>query len=229
MWNYDLAKDYLAGGRKKHDRPLYDRGLRLWKINKWSPTSDITIGWPGYGDGYITYHNDGTTTLNCSPKQAHWGGTWSPLRSYSTRFTIQRYTGITIVQRNFNFYIEEVNGGYTPPKIQGCRQCKQTGLVDKYCYPSTCYAGYAAGQCPDHPDATGIWHHVPCEHGNTDGHTIPRGQTCYFCGGTKKRDYGSKPIRIQWDGSPLKVKDGKIVRVEPSALERMLANYVQPI
>jgi hypothetical protein len=29
MWNHQIASDWLRDGRKKYERPLYDRGLRI--------------------------------------------------------------------------------------------------------------------------------------------------------------------------------------------------------
>ena len=237
MADWLWADAFLKGGRKKYERPLYDRSLRIWKENKWDADSPISVGWKysGSSQTFVTYYKDGTTVIQGNQQPTHWGGSWLPLRSQSVRLTIHRYAGIRVFQRNFKFYLQEDNAIIGPAKIQGCRQCKQTGLVDKWCYPNTCLNG-DGNTCPDHPDyvnaSTGFrrgWHYVPCEHGNTIGHTVPRGQTCYACNGTKKRDYGSKPERTQWDGTPLRLRDGKIIKSAATLLERMVADYVEPI
>jgi hypothetical protein len=229
-WNW--ADDFLKGGRKKYERPLYDRSLRLYKTNKWDPDSDINVGYAWMlSTPFVKYHKDGTTTIQA----ATFPHGWSALRGYNTRFTINRYAGIKVLQRNFNFYLEEHDALLSPPKIQGCRMCKQSGLVDSWCSPNTCWNGRNSNDrtCPEHPDAVlrigSGWHDLPCEHGDTKGHTVTKGQECYSCGGTKKRDYGSKPERTQWTGTPLRLREGKIIKSAATLLERMVADYVEPI
>ena len=232
------ASDFLSKGRKKYERPLYDRSLRIWKTNKWDANSGINVGWNYGGNSsiFVTYHKDGTTTIQGGLQPTHWGGTWTPLRSQSVRLTIFRYAGITVLQRNFKFYLEENGAPLTPPKIQGCRRCKQTGLVDSWCSPTNCWnASGPNNECPAHPDATvsiyRSWHYVPCEHGYDMGHNVTKGQQCYSCGGTKKRDYGSKPERTLWSGQPLRLRDGKIIQTNAtqSALERMMADVIETV
>lgn len=235
--DWQWADTFLKGGRKKYERPLYDRGLRLYKTNKWDADSDINISWSwNKSTPFVTYHKDGTTTIN-GPTYPHG---WPTLRSQSVRLTINRYAGIKIYQRNFKFYLEEYDAPIGPAKIQGCRTCKQTGLVDGWCYGQSCYDGKKGEDgsmyCPTHPDAAYIgkiyqyaWHEVPCEHGLTKGHDVVKGFTCPTCSGAKKRDYGSKPERTQWNGSPLRLRDGKLIKSAATLLERMVADYVEPI
>ena len=230
--DWDWADAFLKGGRKKYERPLYDRGLRIWKTNKWDADSDINVGhkWMTQTP-FVTYHKNGTTTIS-APTFPHG---WSALRGYSTRFTILRYAGIKVMQRNYKFFLEEKDPVVSPPKIQGCRKCKQSGLLDSWCYPNTCWdvRTTTTNTCPTHPDAVirlgSSWHYVPCEHGDNSGHKVPNGQECYSCNGVGKRDYGSKPERTQWDGSPLRLRDGKIIKSAATLLERMVADYVEPI
>jgi hypothetical protein len=234
-WNW--ANDFLNGGRKKHERPLYDRSLRLWKTNKWDADSNINVGYPWMTQTpFVIYHKDGTTTI----QGATYPHGWSALRGYSTRFTIQRYAGIKVIQRDFKFYLIEHNGIVTPPKIQGCRTCSQSGLVDGWCYSRNCYNGSPGADgrmhCEEHPDATYIginhqysWHSVQCTHGLYDGHEIKKGMVCTTCQGARKYDYGSKPERTQWTGTPLRLRDGKIIKSAATLLERMVADYVEPI
>lgn len=233
-WTWQEASDFLASGRKKHERPLYDRGLRIWKTNKWDKDSDIAIGWRSF-QPFVIYHKDGSTTIQAEKPLSH---SWNPLFGYSTRLTIVRYSGIKdLYQRNFKHYIVDQDARTMPPKIQGCRQCSQTGLQDVWCYPQTCWHGefddkgnYA---CEQHPGATsthGRWHMVPCEHGqDQNGHTVKNGTTCYYCNGTKKRDYGSKLERTLWDGTPIRVRNGNIIKSAATLLERMVADYVRPV
>jgi len=235
FYDWDWADRFLKGGRKKYERPLYDRGLRIWKTNKWDADSDINVGYTWNGTTpYVTYHKDGTTTIQ-GFTYAHG---WSALRGYSTRFTIQRYAGITVLQRNFKFYLQEDDAPLSPPKIQGCRTCAQSGLVDGWCWSRTCYDGKlnADGKmyCDTHPEANYIgqlhqyrWHSVPCPHGLSDGHPVTKELVCSTCKGSKKYDYGSKPERMLWNGSPLRLRDGKVIKSAASQLERMIADNVE--
>lgn len=242
MWGlhrYTEWQDYIAGGRKKYERTLYDRGYRIQYANKFNKSSDIQIVMPWINNyPLITIHPDDTQTIQ-SPGTVvtSWGGTWQPLNAYSVRFTIYKYTGIEVVQRNFKFKLYEQNAKLTLPKIQGCRMCRQSGKVDSYCHPPTCWEGdvneTGVYVCPDHPGAVQInrysrWHSMPCEHGQTQGHNIPKGQECYSCNGVGKRDYGSKRVSLAWDGSPIKVENGNIVRKPLTDLERIVAAYAGP-
>ena len=240
--NWDEASNYLSRGRKKYVRPLYDRGLRIWKENRWDADSPISLGWmfSGNTNTFVTYYKDGTTSISGSNQTTHWGGHWYPLRSQSVRLTIQRYAGIMVFQRNFKFFLQEEDATLSAPKIQGCRKCSQSGLVDGWCYATTCYDG-EQGQdgrmyCNTHPDAVFIgqqyqyrWHRTPCQHGLEDHHEVKKSIVCGSCNGTKKRDYGSKPERTVWDGSPLRLRDGKLIKAAASLLERMVADYAEPI
>lgn len=234
-YNWQWADDFLKGGRKKYERPLYDRGLRIFKTNKWDSESDIAISWSWTkATPFVVYHKDGTTTIS-APTFPHG---WSALRGYSNRFTIYRYAGIQVLQRNYKFYLQEDNAPLSPPKIQGCRTCSQSGLVDGWCFSHTCYNGKQGEDgrmhCETHPEANYIgqlhqyrWHTVPCPHGQSDGHPVKKGIVCGTCGGAKKYDYGSKPERMLWDGTPLKLRDGVIIKSAASQLERMIADNVE--
>lgn len=234
-FTYDEWQDYLSHGRKKYERTLYDRGFRVQYANKYNRNGDIQLIVPWANNHpLITIHPDDTMTLEAGIVPTNWGGSWDMLRAYSIRFTLQRYAGIEVVQRNFKFHLYEQNGGFTPQKIQGCRVCKQSGKVDFYCYAGHCWT-VEKFKCPEHPNIPesdwphhGSWHKLTCEHGSIDNHTIPKGQKCGYCNGTGKRDYGSKRVSLLWDGSPLKVKDGNIVRKPLTDLERIVASYVGP-
>ena len=238
---YDDWKIYLTNGRKKYERTLYDRGYRIQYANKFNKSGDIQIVMPWINNHpLITIHPDNTRTLY-SPGSVttHWGGSWSPLRAYSVRFTIYKYTGIEVVQRNFNFKLYEQDAKITPPKIQGCRMCSQSGRLDGHCNMPTCWDGNVDENnvytCPKHPEATVLhpynrYHYMPCEHGMLipNGHRVPKERECYSCEGKGKRDYGSKRVSLSWDGSPIKVENGNIVRKPLTDLERIVAAYAGP-
>ena len=237
FYDWDWADTFLKAGRKKYERPLYDRGLRIWKTNKWDADSDISIGYRwNLSNPYVTFHKDGTTTISAE----QYANGFSSLRGYSTRFTMLRYAGISVVQRNYKFYLIENDAPLTPPKIQGCRTCSRSGLVDGWCYSGSCYDGELNDNgrmhCPTHPDATYIgqlhqyrWHSMECKHGKTDGHQVTKELLCPTCEGAAVYDYGSKPERTQWAGTPLRLRDGKIIKSAATLLERMVADYVEPI
>ena len=229
---------YINSGRKKYERTLYDRGYRIQYANKFNKSGDIQIVMPWVNNfPLITIHPDDTQTIQ-SPGAVptRWGGNWHPLRAYSVRFTLYKYTGIEVVQRNFNFKLYEQDAKLTPPKIQGCRMCSQTGKIDGWCNSLTCWnVDSATGGCPTHPNTAlseieiqRNRHVISCEHGNMTAHTTKRSQQCYSCSGTGKRDYGSKRVSLSWDGSPIKVKDGNIVRKPLTDLERIVAAYAGP-
>jgi len=235
---YDDWQVYLANGRKKYERTLYDRGYRIQYANKFNKSSDIQIVMPWISNyPLITIHPDNTRTLE-SPGivGTAWGGSWHPLRSYSVRFTIYKYTGVEVVQRNFKFKLYEKDAKLTPTKIQGCRTCSQTGRIDGWCNSTACWQiDSETKNCSVHidlelteADIQRGRHLLPCEHGNLTGHTVKRGQQCYSCSGTGKRDYGNKRVSLPWDGSPIKIENGNIVKKPLTDLERIVAAYAGP-
>jgi len=221
--DYDSAKTWLAGGRKKYDRPLYTRGLRLQTRGK-----DIAVRcmWGGFDP--ILYHPDGTMTIQAPKSTTNWGSTWNPLRSQGSRYIIKKFSGMQdVFQRNGICYITTKDAPLTPSKVQKCRGCRGSGKVDLWCSPNYC----RANPCEDHPWSVGqrYWHYGVCSHGEKDAHTIPKGKDCYGCSGTGRKDYGNKPISLMWDGSPLRLKDGNPIKAEPTELEKRIANYVQSV
>jgi hypothetical protein len=42
-----------------------------------------------------------------------------------------------------------------------------------------------------------------------------------------RREYGNNLISIAWDGSPIRLKDGNLVKQPPTELERRIASYVK--
>jgi hypothetical protein len=232
-------QNYLANGRNKWERTLYDgQRNRIQYADKWNKTGDIQIvnTWTNRHP-LITIHPDDTMTLQGGRVSTHWGGSFSCLDSRSMRYTIWKYAGIQVNRRNFKVYITERDGLLTPSKIQGCRMCSQTGLIDGWCNVLHCWSvDQTTGICSDHPDIPMDdkekrfgRHLIPCQHGNKIGHTVKRSQQCYSCSGTKKRDYGNKRVSVPWDGSPIRVQNGNIYKQPLTDLERMLANHVRSI
>jgi hypothetical protein len=223
--NYDEAKAYLSKGRKTWDRPMYTRGLRLQS----RPNNNIAINdkWGQFDP--ILFHPDGTITIQAPP---HSGG-WRPLWSQTVRRNIKDFSGLqNVFQRQSKVYITTSDALSTPVKVQKCRVCKGSGLVDSWCSPSYCNTSFP---CEEHPEFKeppknsygGAWHYGNCEHGFNSSHNIPKSGQCYNCKGNGKKDYGSKLISLEWDGSPLRLSNGALVRQPPTELEKRIAAYVK--
>jgi len=219
--DYDTASIFLSEGRKKYERPLYMRGLRLIRTG-----TDIHVLDRWYQFTPVTYHADGTVTISAQNSAVR----WNPLRSQSVRYNILQFSGIKqIYQKDYECRLVFQDAGTTPVKIQKCRSCKSTGLLDSYCGSNYCYNDIP---CKEHPNAEArnkysSIHYYPCEHGVLEGHMVERNRECHYCNGTGKQDYGSKLISMVWDGSPLKLKDGSLVKREPTELEKRIAAYVK--
>ena len=237
--SYTEWQKYLSEGRKKYWRPLYSaQGWEIQYTDKWNKNGDIQITprWLS-GHPFILIHPDNTKTISAPQNmRTNWGGTWSPLRSYNIRYNLWKYTGVEVIQRNFLFRIIERDAGTTPVKIQGCRSCSQTGKIDSWCSPTLCWdLDPITKTCETHPNmdlsdtlqARFNRHLLLCPHGQDNGHTVKRGQDCYRCNGTRKAAYGGKRISLPWDGSPLRIKDGNIVKKPLTELERILTTHVQ--
>jgi hypothetical protein len=226
--DYDTAKSYLSGGHKKWDRPLYVRGLRVQSRSK-----DIAIVDKWYNFEPILFHPDGTLTIQ-APQAIpnNWGGTWNPLRSQGVRRNFKDFSGLQgMFQKNGTVYITTQDASRTPSKIQKCRTCHGLGLVDSWCSPSYCSNPFP---CEEHPEFEepaknryGSWHYGKCLHGNSDSHNVPKSQDCYHCKGVGLREYGNNLISIAWDGSPIRLKDGNLVKQPPTELEKRIAAYVK--
>lgn len=223
--NYDAAKAYLSGGHKKWDRPLYVRRLRVQ-----SRAKDIAVVDKWFNFEPILFHPDGTLTIQAPAAiQTYWGGSWNPLRSQSVRRNIREFSGLQgVFQRAGQIYITTQDALRTPSKIQKCRSCKGSGLVDSYCSPPYCHNAFPCEEHPEwKPDSNSRWHTGPCPHDRTDGHTMPKSQNCYYCKGVGLREYGNNLISIAWDGSPIRLRDGNLVKQPPTELEKRIAAYVQ--
>ena len=225
VYDYVTADLWLQGGKKKTERPLYTRGARLFRR---ADHIAVALGWAQSYD-VVLFHPDGTTTIQSLSPSGH----WNPLWSQGVRAIIRDFSGLHDVhQRKNRWYIVEANPSRTPPKIQGCRVCKSSGLVDVQCWgPRSCYNQMP---CEEHPNAVAPnsyarWHEAEqCEHNKTAKHTMYKAEKCYWCSGTGKRDYGSKLVSLQWDGFPIRLREGKVIKQEPTELEKRIANYVKP-
>jgi hypothetical protein len=227
VYDYVTAELWLKGGKKKTERPLYTRGARLFQR---ADHIAVALGWAQSYD-VVLYYPDGTTTIqSVSPN-----GYWNPLWSQGVRGIIRDFSGVHDVhQRDSKWYIVEANPAVTPPKIQGCRICKSSGMQDELCWgPGTCYRELP---CELHPTVqvdpqrpNARWHDADqCTHGKAAKHMMYKAHECYYCGGTGKRDYGSKLVSLQWDGFPVRLREGKVIKQEPTELEKRIANYVKP-
>jgi hypothetical protein len=207
---------------------MYVRGLRVQSRSK-----DIAIMDNWYHFAPILFHPDGTLTIQ-APQSIpnNWGGTWNPLRSQGVRRNIREFSGlINVFQKAGTIYITTQDALRTPSKIQKCRTCHGLGLVDSWCSPPYCNDPFP---CSKHPEwqpnkssSSYNWHYGKCPHNNADSHTVPKSQNCYHCNGVGLREYGNNLISIAWDGSPIRLKDGNLVKQPPTELEKRIAAYVQ--
>lgn len=227
--DYQDAATWLLNSKRIVDRgqrrTMYAGYYRASLVRR-SPNT-IAISMPWMQGDLITYHSDGTAILQAN--FSIYGS--SLLRSQGTRYLITKLAGFTnVFQRQGKFYITENDYKVTPSKIQGCRTCSSSGKVDTMCWPGHCYEANGNGKCPTHPDAkitNNYWHYKPCEHGRDQSHVLYKAASCYYCGGSGRREYGLKPISLMWDGSPIRIKGGNLVKREPSELEKRIAAYVK--
>lgn len=229
--DYDSAARWLAGGRKKNDRPMYWHGMRLQTRG-----NDIAAYSQWLQTDLALYHPDNSMTIQAPTVSSHWG-TWDSLKSQGVRYALTAISGVfNIYQKDYKHYVVPRDAVVSPSKIQGCRTCASSGKVDWYCSPTNCWdvVTNESGKrvCPTHPEATvnmyRTWHHADCEHGK-QGHVLYKVAQCWYCAGSGKREYGLKRIPIKWDGSPLRLKDGKLFVRELTELEKRIASYVKPI
>lgn len=230
--SYAEAATYMKHGRKKHVRPLYTSGMYMRFING---NGDLGVFNKWSNQDFVIYHRDDSITIQAQPV-ATWGN-YHPLLGQGLRDVIRRFAHLEgVYKHNHKFYILPQDHDITPAKIQKCRACHGSGKIDEWCYISRCYS-----EPCEEPNAVYsvsnrlslIRTHIKtphthlCEHGEKEGHTIPKGRDCYYCNGAGKRDYGSKPVGIVWDGSPIRLRDGKLVNQIPTDLEKAIAAYVK--
>jgi hypothetical protein len=223
---YQEATDWLAKGRKKWERPMYFRGLRLRKSI--APGGNIEVFYPWANQSLVVFHPDDTLTIQCQQTRTTWGGYWNPLYSWSVRESIRYISGVRgLYKKNNKFHIVFSDAQLTPVKIQKCRACSGSGLVDGWCSPNYCYDSEDCDTTTiiDSNNRRG-YHYHQCTHGNNTGHPLVKSNSCYNCNGTGKKDYGSKLVSMLWDGSPLRLQNGTLVNNKPSELEKAIAAYV---
>lgn len=204
--SFESAERFLSKGRNKSDRPLYYNGLRL---RKGTNPDELIIynAWYRFNIAYM--YRDGSRVLE-APMITSWynNHSYPSINSQGVRRLIRELGGLNRVYKEKHIcYIVEDDPELTPDKIQKCRSCRGTGKVDAWC-------------------SRAIYN--DCPHGATKAHTVKAGQKCYRCNGVGTANYGAKPKRMQWDGFPIRVKDGKIVKRKPTLLEMSIANHVQP-
>lgn len=229
--DYYHAARWLMNSKRVADRgvrrSMYSGYYRASLIRRSPDTIAVYLPW--MNADVLTFHSDGTSVLEV-PSPNIYGN--RPLRSQGTRSLICRLAGFSnVFQKQGKIYITEQDYKRTPSKIQRCRTCSSSGKVDTICFLPTCYDGRDEAECPKHPGYIPNiygWHDLPCQHGKDKVHTVYRARDCWSCNGTGKREYGLKPISLMWDGSPIRIKNGNLVKREPSELEKRIAAYVNP-
>lgn len=215
---------------RDRERTMY-WGYNRARLIRRSPDT-IAIFVPWLQSDITTYHSNGDMFIHVPTKYTtSWGGTFSPLRSQGLRYMLRLISGVdNIYIRNGVSYLLPRNAPRTPTKIQGCRTCKSSGKLNEVCHPRNCYSGRGSSTCHQHPDAvldSYGWHMVECEHGKLNQHTMYNARECWACSGAGRRNYGNNPIALVWDGSPIRIKNGELVKKEPSELEKRIAAYVK--
>lgn len=181
--NFVGAAECLAGGKNKNSRPV-DNNTRLIRI------SDDAIALRFHATNIIVYHADGSQTVNTDG--------WT---SVTTRGRLDTYSAIRPWGTGkLGEWAIGTTGDLTPPRVKKCaargskwdshvRNCRGSGTYDVYeqCYGpvrepgnqcagnSTCpgaSTGYARNY--DGPDLYSTWGSHPCEHGQTEAHTLSR-------------------------------------------------------
>jgi len=231
--DYESAKAYLSAGRNKNSRTLYSGGLNLEKVDPAFIDSDIRVYSKWDNMWLVMYHTNGTISINGLN-----GNGRIQAYSQSIRRLIAKYSGLNnVFTKAGKLYITEALSDWTQPKIQSCRQCKGLGRMDSICWgPGECYGSIEKCNTHTHETATETitenpdyrkHHAILCDHNRKEKHTLYRERECYSCRGTRRKDYGSKRISLAWDGHPLKIRDGQVVKQPANELEMRMANYVR--
>lgn len=230
--NYQSAANWLSKGKRKWERPLYTRGLALRRkpgTGSITTSSDIEVFSRWNHQTLVTYHPDGTTTIQGKVSPTRWGGSYNPLYSWSVRTVYKDFAGLRdVYQRNHKIYVVFQDAKSKPGKLCKCRRCSGSGLVDGWCQVWWCYTGTSCTIEPKIESSASNYHHHkhPCEHGQTTGHHTPKTETCFRCNGSGKAVYGAGYEAMLWDGSPLRLQEGSLVNHKPSELEKAIAAYV---
>jgi len=231
--NYQSAADWLSRGKRKWERPLYTRGLALRRVpgtGNITTSSDIEVFCRWNQQTLVTYHADGTTTIQAKNYQTHWGRSHNPLYSWSTRTVYRDFANLRdVYQRKHKIHVVFQDAKNKPGKLCKCRRCGGSGLVDGWCQVWWCSYGKECTIQPRWEPLEGspsLEHKHPCEHGQTQSHYIPRAETCSRCNGSGKAVYGAGYQSMLWDGSPLRLQQGILINHKPSELEKAIAAYV---
>lgn len=215
--NYQSADTWLSRGRRKWERPLYTRGLALRRVpgtGNLTTSSDIEVFCRWNRQTLVTYHADGTTTIQAKNYQTHWGGSYNPLYSWSTRTVWRDFANLRdVYQRKHKIHVVFQDAKTKPGKLRKCRRCNGLGLLDGYCH-----LWWNSGRQ--------VESRQPCEHGETTSHWTHKTETCSRCNGTGKALYGAGYETMLWDGSPLRLQQGILINHKPSELEKAIAAYV---
>ena len=198
---YQEAVEFLAKARKyKYSRSI-SRSATLSYQDDWSISLVLV------STCVVTYHEDGTYTLN------HGG--------WKTRMTTAYINGHTpfYIQSSYDRQFPGLRLGWTgektPARVQKCRMCNGRG-GDVYC-----------GRCRHH-EATPYCHPWgrPCVHGKRQAHYVEKlcsqhqrsewtSSKCWRCKGKGVYDYGSRPIPIVWGDDPVRMAaDGTILDLD---------------
>lgn len=203
VYDYNSAATWLKGAKSvfKSERTLYEgRHIRLIRLD----SNNIAVRLEHYDwrsrtsrlVNIITYRSDGVTFIDCGGR----------LPAQHMRNILMKYVpGLQVVQRKYRSVLSLPIHTKTAPKLIECNRCDGNGWVPGQCYTSgRCWNPFECKR-DDHVEempASGgepISMH-PCEHGQTSYHEdLSNPHACWRCGGTGKRDIGSKMTGVVWD------------------------------
>jgi hypothetical protein len=210
VWDYDSADRYLKGGRDPNQRPLYDRGLNVYR----SSDRMFRIYIAYYASSPIVIYEPGDVVILPDVTRYY---TMRP----STRRIIRDYANIDDVSyAGGKYQLYRAMDERTPSSTRRCRSCSGLGhhvytctgynirnqyrlvltTMGKKVFPQSCTVG--------DPDKQGLAHRESMQ--------------CNNCSGTGKVIWGNKAIPTEWDGKELilDIKSNSIVK--PSVLVRVL-------
>jgi len=243
--NWETASDFLKSTPDPNATSYLDGwSCIISKLNPNDNDSDIIVGYTWKPD-LITYHKDGTTTLRSQQDSIGYGS----LRYSAITEALKRYAEVQIIYKDKQTFLVEKDPEVSPVKMQDCRSCSGFGAVDSFCYVGYCREGLFIFDknkklidisCKKHSysfkdnlhvisnELRNI-HVITCIHGHTLNHRVKRGMQCSSCSGAKVKDYGSKPVMYLWNGAPITVRDGKIVKKTrlPSIIEKEVVDIVE--
>lgn len=212
--SWQEASDYLKGGRDPDDRPL-DSYLRLKRVNPGDSDSAIKVCWKDHPQYWqVAFNKDGSLDLNTDRN-----------KSNSMNLTINQYAaaqGVYVFIRGGVLQIHLPHMGHTASKSKKCSQCVNGNSYHTCAGPDFCYE--VVNKYPAYLVDTGAPGLVcahgesethftqKCEHGEIRSHKATTNNKCWSCHGSGKINTRPRPLSVDWDGTPITIKNGQLVQ-----------------